>query len=133
MKIQFTIEENTFVVSCSNPIGVPCNKWYSGLRNCFDITLKVNDGRSIRFHFYDSIANYPNPIDEKGLKSAFECYVNDAIAALSSLNLDDFLSNFGWNMDSGEGFRAWYECNKALGFFRENGVDVVKLQEFLDN
>lgn len=130
MKIEFTISENTFVVSCGAPKGLPCNKW-SGTRNRFRITLRINDGKPIWFSYYDSIANYPNPINEKGLKRAFECYVDDALAARCCNGVEDFMREFGYENRREAGY-AYVACEKALGFFNEHGVDVFELKEYMD-
>lgn len=130
MKIEFTISENTFVVSCGAPKGLPCNKW-NGTRNRFRITLRINDGKPIWFSYYDSIANYPNPINEKGLKRAFECYVNDAVAARCCNGVEEFMHEFGYENRREAGY-AYVACEKALGFFNEHGVDVVELNEYLN-
>lgn len=130
MKIEFTISENTFVVSCGRPSGIGYRKW-NGLRKCFRITLQINDGKPIWFGYYDSIANYPNPINEKGLKRAFECYVNDALAARYCNGVEDFMHEFGYENRREAGY-AYVACEKALGFFNEHGVDVVELNEYLN-
>lgn len=130
MKIEFTISENTFVVSCGAPKGLPCNKW-NGTRNRFRIILQINGKEPIWFSYYDSIANYPNPINEKGLKRAFECYVSDALAAWCCNGVEDFMHEFGYENRREAGY-AYVACEKALGFFNEHGVDVVELNEYLN-
>ena len=130
MKIEFTILENTFVVSCGRPSGCGYRKW-NGLRKCFRVTLQINDGKPIWFSYYDSIANYPNPINEKGLKRAFECYVDDAIAALCCNGVEEFMHEFGFENRREAGY-AYVACEKALGFFNEHGVDVFELKEYMD-
>jgi hypothetical protein len=130
MKIEFTISENTFVVSCGRPSGSSYRKW-NGLRKCFRVTLQINDGKPIWFSYYDSRANYPYPINEKGLKRAFECYVNDALAARYCNGVEDFMREFGYE-NRREAGGAYVACEKALGFFNEHGVDVVELYEYLN-
>lgn len=130
MKIEFTISENTFVVSCGAPKGSPCNMW-NGTRNRFRIILRINGGKPIWFSYYDSIANYPNPINEKGLKRAFECYVNDALAAYTWNDIEDFMHEFDFE-NRREAAYMYAACKKALGFFNEHEVDVVELYEYLN-
>ena len=129
MKIEFTISENTFVVSCGQPAGAAINKW-GGLRNRFRIILRINDGEPIWFSYHDSIANFPKPIEEEGLKRAFECYVSDALAAYTCNGVEDFMREFGYDDRKQAGY-AYVACEKALGFFNEHGVDVCELQEWL--
>ena len=130
MKIEFTVSGKKYVVSCGNVTGTAVDKW-GGIRNRFVVTACIDDGKPVRFSFYDSIANYPKQLDEAGLRRAFECYVSDASCVAWCDGLDDFMRELSYK-DRSEARRAYEACSRAYGFFKEAGVDLYELQVWLE-
>lgn len=120
----------TIKVSCKNENGATCEKW-GGRRNRFAITISVEGVEDYKTPYYDSIANYPKPLNEDGLKNALYCVLSDASCCRSSRDLDDFISEMGYE-DYKEGERAYRACEIANGFFNECDIDVYQALEELD-
>lgn len=130
MKIEFTVSGKRYVVSCGNVQGTTVNKW-NGIRKQFWITVCIDDGEPVRFIYYDCIANYPKPLDESGLRLAFECYVSDASCVAWCDGLDDFMRELSYK-DRSEARRAYEACSRANDFFKRSGVDLYELQVWLE-
>lgn len=127
-KIKFTVSEQEYVVRCEDEWGVEVFHW-NARRMRFVISISIDGGEPKDFYYFDSVANYPKPIDEDGLRRAFECIVMDAMAGLCG-SVDEFMREFGYK-DYREAEKLYTACNRALRFFQRHDVDIYELQEYV--
>lgn len=127
-KIKFTVSEKEYVVRCEDERGVEVFHW-NARRMRFVISISIDGGEPKDFYYFDSVANFPKPIDEDGLRSAFECIVMDAMAGLCG-GVDEFMREFGYE-DYHEAQKIYLACNRASRFFQRHDVDIYELQEYV--
>ena len=127
-KIKFTVSEQEYVVRCEDEWGVEVFHW-NAHRLKFVISISIDGGEPKNFDYYDSVANYPKPIDEDGLRNAFQCIVQDAPAGVCS-SVDEFMREFGYE-DYREAQKLYLACDKTLKFFQKHDVDIYELQEYV--
>lgn len=127
-KIELTHSGKKYVVACEDEWGVEVFHW-NARRLKFVVSISIDGAKAKDFSYYDSVANYPNPIDEDGLLNAFQCIVSDASAGMCD-SIEEFMREFGYE-DRLETAKIYTACVKMLNFFKAHGVDVFELQEFL--
>ncbi|GGG60999.1 hypothetical protein [Hymenobacter glacieicola] len=88
--------------------------------NKFKVTVKSSNGEKATFDFFDSQSNYNKGIqelDSAALKGALSCFVSDATTGINATNVEDLMSEFGWNVDSRKEYqratRIYKACVKA--------------------
>lgn len=128
-KIKFTVSEKEYVVRCEDERGVEVFHW-NAHRLKFVISISIDDGEPKNFDYYDSVVNYPNPIDEDGLRNAFQCIVMDAMAGLFG-SVDEFMREFGYE-DYRKAQKLFLACERTYEFFERHGVDIYELQEYVN-
>lgn len=128
-KIKFTVSEQEYVVRCEDECGVEVFHW-NARRLKFVISISIDGGKPKDFDYYDSVANYPNPIDEGGLRNAFYCIVSDASAGTCD-SVEDFMREFGYE-DRIETLKIYTACINSLSFFQKNGANIYELQAFVN-
>lgn len=79
------------------------------------------DGKRLSFDFWASLIE-PEVRDTDGLKSAFACFLSDAIAGARSF--EEFCSEFGYDPDSRRAERIHRACQKALAKAERMGLDL---------
>ena len=122
----FTFVGVEFNVICFNADGREEYKW-NGLRKCFDIYISIN-GKRKKFHFWDSLANFPKQADDETLLRCLECVISDAIGYGNSYNLADFCNEFGIERHI-DGLNTYNGCKRAYCFFEDCDIDLDKLCE----
>ena len=67
-------------------------------------------GQRIGFEFWAS-NNSPEVRSPSDLRSAFECFLSDAIAGMQTF--EEFCGDFGYDTDSRKAERTWKACQRA--------------------
>ena len=111
--------------------GFEVEKW-SYWRYAYRVKVKnLKTGAVIYFRFYDNVNNYEqgkNMLDDEGLKNAFQCFLNDALAGY--YDFQDFISSFGY--EEKEGFKIWQAVKEQKERAKKLGLDYEELVELIN-
>jgi len=101
-----------------------------GWRMKYNLKITSNRGKSIHFHFYDSVANYEKGKYNLGYDKywAFYCLVTDAIAALDYPDIDDFYRAFGYDSVK-KCLKAFNGCQRAVKKLEKLGLSISQIYE----
>lgn len=112
----------------------PWENNYSNYNHHVITVINTETKKRTSFDFWASIRN-PELETEYDILNAFYCFVSDAVAGIGTF--DDFVSEFGYEINSLNGYRnardTWKACKRALEKFkRVSGYDESEIYDFIN-
>lgn len=129
MEHTFKVGEHTITMKVKK--SEKCTKW-GGLRDRYVIGTKIDECRSFDITFYNSIINLGKPLKETDFIHILDCNINDAVAGDNSVNLADFMYEFGYDESSkAEARTAYHGCLNACKKYKDRDIDFYELGELV--
>lgn len=129
MEYTFKVGEHTITMKVKK--SEKCTKW-GGLRDRYVIGTKIDECRSFDIIFHNSIANLGKPLKETDFIHILDCHISDAVAGDNSVNLADFMDEFGYDeSNKAEARTAYHGCINACKKYKDRDIDFYELGDLV--
>lgn len=129
MEHTFKVGEHTITMKIKK--SEKCTKW-GGLRDRYVIGTKIDECRSFDIIFHNSIANLGKPLKKTDFIHILDCHISDAVAGDNSVNLADFMYEFGYDeSNKTEARTAYHGCINTCKKYKDRGIDFYELGDLV--